>query len=243
MCRNGRYTEHGIKEIDGFCSDHWRVEPSHAVKVAPGLGHLGVLMEPASVLAKAWEHVERIGRRARGSRGACWSRARGRSACWPRSWAGQRGLEVHVLDRVETGPKPQLVKDLGAQYHTGEVKDLAAEADVVIECTGVGQLVFDIVSVTPPGCITCLTGISSGGRPIPADFSSLNKTMVLENDVLFGSVNANRRHYELAAEVLAKTDPRWLARVVNRSVPLEEWKDALVRREDDVKPIIQLSKA
>jgi hypothetical protein len=56
-------------------------------------------------------------------------------------------------------------------------------------------------------------------------------------------VNANRRHYEVAAEVLAKTDPRWLARVVNRSVPLEEWKDALVRRADDVKPIIQLSTA
>jgi hypothetical protein len=104
-----------------------------------------------------------------------------------------------------------------------------------------GQLVFDIVSVTPPGCITCLTGISSGGRPIPADFSSLNKTMVLENDVLFGSVNANRRHYELAAAALEKADPAWLARVINRRVPLEAWKDALVRREGDVKPIIQLT--
>jgi hypothetical protein len=105
----------------------------------------------------------------------------------------------------------------------------------------VGQLLFDLVSVTPPGSITCLTGISSGGRPISTDFSSLNKTMVLENDVIFGSVNANRRHYELAANVLAKADPRWLGRVVNRRVPLDEWKDALERREGDIKPIIQLS--
>jgi threonine dehydrogenase-like Zn-dependent dehydrogenase len=113
----------------------------------------------------------------------------------------------------------------------------------VIECTGVGQLVFDIVSVTPPDCVTCLTGISSGGRPIEADFAVINKTMVLENDVIFGSVNANRRHYEQAAEALAKADPKWLARVVNRRVPLADWKDALVRQKDDVKPVIQLSEA
>jgi threonine dehydrogenase-like Zn-dependent dehydrogenase len=199
-------------------------------------------MEPASVLAKAWEHVERIGRRALWHPRRVLVTGAGPIGLLAALMGRQRGLEVHVLDRIETGPKPQLVKDLGAEYHTGEVKDLAAQADVVIECTGVGQLVFDIVSVTPPGCITCLTGISSGGRPIPADFSSLNKTMVLENDVLFGSVNANRRHYELAAAALEKADPRWLARVVNRRVPLEEWKDALERREGDVKPIIQLSK-
>jgi threonine dehydrogenase-like Zn-dependent dehydrogenase len=242
MCRNGQYTEHGIKEIDGFCAERWRVPPSHAVKVAPELGHLGVMMEPASVLAKAWEHVERIGCRALWQPRRVLVTGAGPIGLLAALMGRQRGLEVHVLDRIEAGPKPQLVKDLGAEYHTGKVKDLAAHADVVIECTGAGQLVFDIISVTPPGSITCLTGISSGGRPISADFSSLNKTMVLENDVLFGSVNSNRRHYELAAQVLAKADPRWLGRVVNRRVPLDEWKDALERHADDVKPIIQLSK-
>jgi threonine dehydrogenase-like Zn-dependent dehydrogenase len=148
-----------------------------------------------------------------------------------------------VLDQVTAGPKPKLVADLGAHYHTTGISDLAAAADVVIECTGVGQLVFDIVSKTPPGCITCLTGISSGGRPISADFGTLNKTMVLENDVVFGSVNANRRHYELAADALAKADRAWLDRLVNRRVPLDDWKDALVRRPGDVKPVITIADA
>jgi glucose 1-dehydrogenase len=241
MCRNGRYTEHGIKEIDGFCAERWRVEPSHAVKVAAHLRHLGVLMEPASVLAKAWEHIERIGQRAVWNPKRVLVTGAGPIGLLAALMGRQRGLEVHVLDRHDTGPKPKLVKDLGAQYHLDSIKDLAAAADVVVECTGVGQLVFDIISVTPPGCITCLTGISSGGRPIPTDFSALNKTMVLENDVLFGSVNANRRHYELAADTLAKTDPAWLARVINRRVPLANWKDALERRADDVKPVIQLA--
>lgn len=241
MCRNGRYTEHGIKEVDGFGSERWRVPPGHAVKVAPHLGHLGVLMEPASVLAKAWDHVERIGRRAVWEPKTCLVTGAGPIGLLAALMGRQRGLEVHVLDRIADGPKPQLVKDLGAHYHTGAAKDVAAAADVVIECTGVGQLVFDIVSATPPGCVTCLTGISSGGRPIPADFGALNKAMVLENDVVFGSVNANRRHYELAADALARADPGWLGRVVNRRVPLADWKDALTRRPDDVKPVIQLA--
>ena len=129
----------------------------------------------------------------------------------------------------------------GCLGNTGPVEDLAAAADVIIECTGVGALLFDVLQHNRPGCVVCLTGISSGGRTVPVDLAAVNKTMVLENDVVFGSVNANRRHYELAADALAKADPKWLARVVNRVVPLADWKDALTRRPDDVNPIIQLS--
>jgi hypothetical protein len=59
--------------------------------------------------------------------------------------------------------------------------------------------------------------------------------------VIFGSVNANRRHYEKAADALAKADLAWLGRLVNRRVPLDQWQDALRRQADDVKPVIELS--
>ena len=64
MCRNGRYTERGIKEIHGFASERWTIEPEYAVKLDAALGELGVLMEPTSVVAKAWEQVDRVGARA-----------------------------------------------------------------------------------------------------------------------------------------------------------------------------------
>ena len=108
-----------------------------------------------------------------------------------------------------------------------------------IECTGVGQLVFDAIGTSTPGSIVCLTGISSGGRPLAVDMAALNKSMVLENDVVFGSVNANRRHYEAAAAALAKADRAWLERIITRRVPLENWKDILDRREGDVKIIVE----
>jgi|SRR5579884_3689186 len=241
MCRNGKYTERGIKGLDGYCSERYRIEPRFAVKVASHLGHLGVLLEPASVVAKAWEHVERIGRRAVWEPRRVLVTGAGPIGLLAALMGRQRGLQVDVLDRVTAGPKPGLVRDLGAGYHTGSVSDLARGADVVIECTGVGQLVFDVLGTTAPDSIVCLTGISSGGRTITADLAVVNKAMVLENDVVFGSVNANRRHYEQGAEALARADPAWLARVVNRRVPLERWRDALVRRPDDVKPVIELA--
>jgi len=63
MCRNGQYTERGVKGLHGFGSERFRIEPSFAIKVDPNLGELGVLLEPTSVVAKAWDHIERIGRR------------------------------------------------------------------------------------------------------------------------------------------------------------------------------------
>ena len=72
MCRNGQYTERGIKQIDGFMSERWRIEPEYAIKVDPSLGLLGVLLEPTTVVAKAWEQVDAIGQRPSGSRGPRW---------------------------------------------------------------------------------------------------------------------------------------------------------------------------
>jgi len=64
MCRNGQYTERGIKEIHGFMSERWRIEPEYTIKVDPTLGVLGVLLEPATVVTKAWAHVISVGVRA-----------------------------------------------------------------------------------------------------------------------------------------------------------------------------------
>jgi hypothetical protein len=65
MCRNGHYTERGIKEIDGYGAQLWTVEPDYAVRLDPRLAEVGMLMEPTTVVAKAWEQVDTIGNRTR----------------------------------------------------------------------------------------------------------------------------------------------------------------------------------
>jgi threonine dehydrogenase-like Zn-dependent dehydrogenase len=239
MCRNGGYTERGIKDRHGYASERYRIEPAFAVKIDPALGALGVLLEPTSVVAKAWDHIGRIG-----ARSSAWSPhvvlicGAGPIGLLAALLAVQRGHDVHVVDQVSDGPKPQLVADLGAVYHSDAPAPLAAMADVVVECTGVPQVVVDVLAHTAPDAVVCLTGVSTGGRTLPFDAGQVNREMVLGNAVVFGSVNANRRHYEAGADALRNADPGWLGRLVTRRVPLDGFADALVRRADDVKVVI-----
>jgi len=243
FCRNGRYTERGIKEHDGYCSERYRITPEYLVKVDPKLGTLGVLLEPASVVAKAWEQVERIGGRADWAPTTAVVTGAGPIGLLAALLGVQRGLDVHVIDQVTAGPKPELVAALGATYHTGAIADAVPGPDVVIECTGVGSLVFDAMEHVGAGGVVCLTGVSSGGRSLDVDAGTLNRSMVLENEAVVGSVNANRRHYEQAAAALAAADQAWLARLVSRRVPLADWQQALDRQPDDVKVVIEVAPA
>ncbi|MFC0623294.1 glucose 1-dehydrogenase [Kribbella deserti] len=241
MCRNGRYTERGIKALDGYASEQWTVDPAYAVKLDSGLADMGMLMEPASVVAKAWEQVEKVGDRAWFEPRTALVTGAGPIGLLAALLAVQRGLEVHVLDRVTDGPKPGLVAGLGATYHRGTVEETCAhiQPDIVIEATGVGQVVFDAMAATGPYGVLCLTGVSAVGRRLTIDADSLNRDIVLENDAVIGSVNANHRHFMLAAEALAKADRDWLASLISRRLPLDGFAGAFEPAANDVKAVIE----
>ena len=238
MCRNGRYTEHGIKGLHGFARERFRAHPDALVRLPPALGELGVLLEPTSVVAKAWEHIERIGGRARWEPHRVLVTGAGPVGLLAALMGVQRGLEVHVLDRVSDGPKPGVVEALGARYHATSVEALDLEADVVIECTGAAPVVAGVLAGTGRNGIVCLAGVSSPGRRVSVDLGAVSREWVLENDVVFGSVNANRRHYESAARALAAADASWLSTLVSRTVPVESYPDALEKRDDDIKTVV-----
>ncbi|HEX6472430.1 MAG TPA: glucose 1-dehydrogenase [Streptosporangiaceae bacterium] len=242
MCRNGRYTERGIKEIHGYGSQLWTVEEDYAVRLAPELADVGMLLEPTTVVAKAWDHIERIGNRAWFGPRRVLVTGAGPIGLLAALLGAQRGLEVHVLDRVDSGIKPQLVRDLGAHYHTGGIPEVARTAvpDIVIEATGVDRLVLDAMEHNAAAGIVCLTGVSTAGRTVGFDAGAVNREIVLQNDVVFGSVNANHRHYEQAAEALAKADRSWLSRLITRRLPLERAAEAFEPGGDDVKVVIEL---
>jgi glucose 1-dehydrogenase len=243
MCRNGLYTEHGIKQLDGFCAERFCIEQQFAVRVEPHLRQTGVLLEPTSVVAKAWEHLERIGHRTQS-----WRPRRvlvtgaGPIGLLAALLAHQRGCELHVYDRVRDGLKPDLVARLGGQYHCTAIEAaVEVKPDVIIECTGAAQVIATAIHATSPGGILCLAGLSSGAHRIAFDFTAFGQSMVLENDVIFGTVNANRRHYELAAAALAQADPQWLQALITRRVPLKDWQRAFDHQPGDIKVVIDLT--
>ena len=206
MCRNGQYTERGIKEIHGFMSERWRIEPEYAIKVDPSLGILGVLLEPTTVITKALEQVVAVGQRAFWEPKTVLVTGAGPIGLLAAAVASLGGAEVHVLDRVETGLKPELVRALGATYHSGSVLDLGFEPDVIVECTGVGSVIADSIQMIGAGGVVCLTGVGAGGLSGLA-VADVAAAAVLKNNVIVGSVNANKRHWYKASERLSRLGP------------------------------------
>ncbi len=243
MCRNGRYVERGIKERHGFGAERFRIEPDFAIRIDPALGTIGVLVEPASIVAKAWDQIERIGARSR-----AWApqtalvTGAGPVGLLSALMGKQRSLDVHVLDRSETGPKPALARSLGATYHAKGLAELDGFApDILVECTGAPAVIRDVLGRTAPDGIVCLAGVTAPGHAFEFDIGSYNRTMVLNNATVFGTVNANRRHYEMAAQALARADENWLADLITRRVPVERWEQALENRPDDIKVIVEFA--
>ncbi len=241
MCSNGRYTERGIKQVDGFMAERWRIEPDYAVRVDKSLGTLGVLLEPTTVVAKAWEHIAAIGRRTFWDPSAVLVLGAGPIGLLAALIGVQHGADVHVVDRVTSGPKPALVRQLGATYHTGAIADLGVEPDIVVECTGVASLIRQALETISPGGIICLTGVGAPVTPDRVSATALATDVVLKNIAAFGSVNANRRHYYHAAKVLAAADPSWLEQLITRRVSPAGAQQALQRAPDDIKAVMEFA--
>ena len=109
----------------------------------------------------------------------------------------------------------------------------------------------------PPGRQRLILGHESLGRVVdPGDLTGVGSAnaighgvgrlateAVLKNLVVFGSVNANRRHYYRAAKALAAADPGWLSRLVTRRVGLTDMSSALRREPDDIKVLLEFGHA
>ena len=176
FCRNGRYTERGIKALHGYGSERWRIEPEFAVKLDPALGpgrrpdgadHGGGegLGADRPRAARATLGPERVLVTGAGPIGLLAALL-----------AHQRGYDVHVLDRATDGPKPELARALGATYHAAPVTEVDPPPDIIVEATGASQVVLDAMAHTAANGIVCLTGISSGGHAISLDAATLNRT-------------------------------------------------------------------
>ena len=240
MCRNGQYTSRGITRLHGFAREWWRCEADELIRINPSLADLGVLVEPMSVVMKAWEQIERIGLRSYFKPRVAAITGAGTIGLLAALGGVQRGMDVHVFDLATSGPKPELVAALGAHYHSGPITGMTPP-DIIIECTGAAQAIADVLMLGNPACITCLVGMSSKEASVPLDVSEFNQRTVRRNGIVFGSVNANRRHYEQAESQLTSADPKWLSRLLSRRVALDDFAEALNRRPADIKVIIDMA--
>ena len=86
-----------------------------------------------------------------------------------------------------------------------------------------------------------MVGSSSHPQPEELNVIQLNRRMVLGNIVVFGVVNANKRHYELAADAIRQADRNWVRGLITRRERLANWQAAFQRQPDDVKVVLDLA--
>ena len=121
------------------------------------------------------------------------------------------------------------------------MKEVGFEPDAIIECTGVGQVIAESIQTVAASGIVCLTGVGHGGVVTSTACADIAAAAVLKNNVIVGSVNANKRHWYRAAEFLARADRSFLARLITRRVRPEDFTKALEREPDDIKVVVQFS--
>ena len=201
-----------------------------------------MLLEPTSIVAKAWDHTERIGERSRS-----WQpktmlvTGAGPVGLLAALIGAQHGLDVHVLDHYENLQKRELVRQLGGTYHLEKLADIGLKARYSDGMQRRAGVVRDVLGSTAASGIVCLVGVTQPGHDFDVDVGALNRTMVLDNNTVFGTVNANRMHYEMAGEVLHKADKAWLNALITRCEPVEQWTQSLRMQPDDIKVIVDFS--
>jgi len=253
MCLNGLYTERGIKGRHGFLAELYAEEPKFLVTIPEELSAFAVLLEPLSIVEKAMDQIKRIQSRM------VWQPERavvlgaGTIGLLAGMLLRLGGLEVHIYNRSEQKIKRDLTESIGANYVLAGAHPLGHEleseigpVDIVVEATGFSPLAFDAMDMVGPNGIVCLTGVSGGSRTLQIAADHLNLEMVLMNKVVFGTVNANRRHFESGVGHLREIEARWpgvLWRMITRRFPIERFSEALQRSSQDVKTVIEIASA
>lgn len=212
------------------------------MKIPDSVGGCGVLTEPTSIIAKAFEQIGHIAdqREIWQPRTALVLGA-GPIGLLAALACSQRGIELHVLDRVTDGPKPDLVQRLGGRYHH-DTDSLADGYDLTLECSGTAPLMLEALQRTAAAGTACLIGIPSAGTKTEIDLGGLYRHLVLTNQIVIATITANRRHFQEAIQILAQADRDWLSAVITRRLDPGDWEQAFHQSQGkDVKTVIRLA--
>lgn len=251
MCLYGNYTERGIKGAHGYMGQYYSEKPDFMVKIPPALRPFAVLLEPLSIVEKAtyqaWKIQERM----------LWQPKRavilgaGSIGILATILLRLRQLEVRVYAKTPVDSvQADVLRQLGATYESVDdhpitgLKDELGQIDFILEATGDSAVAFEAFAEIGINGVVCLAGVSGGNSRIQIPADVINLQMVLGNRLAFGTVNANRRYFEMGVQHFQQAEARWpgiFERLITRRVPFDDFKSALDRRPEDIKTLLTIS--
>jgi threonine dehydrogenase-like Zn-dependent dehydrogenase len=257
LCRTGGYLERGIWGLDGYQTEYVVDQDLYVVRVPSELEAVGVLCEPLSVAEKAIDEAVHLqsGRLPDASATSKWLQQQrcmvaglGPIGLLAAMALRLRGAAVYGLDIVEPdSQRPKWLVDIGGHYvdarkvPADRVDEELGEMDLILEATGVPSLAFNLLDALAPDGVYVLTGIPGGDRPLQIPGSELMRQLVLDNQVMVGSVNAARDHFQMAVEDLTRALERWgdhVTRLITHHYPYTEFATAMDNHAPDAIKIV-----
>lgn len=225
MCQTGKYRERGIRGLDGYQTEYVVDKEEYVVRVPPELEAVGVLLEPLSIVEKAIDEALRL-QIARCPEAAitpdwlfgrqCLVAGLGPVGLLAAMVLSLRGGQVYGLDVVDaTSARPKWLQGIGGRYVDGrqvpveKVKSDIGSMELILDASGIANLEFGLLDALALNGVYVLTGIPGGDRPFQLAGAELVRQLVLGNQVMVGSVNAARGHFQMGVNDLLRAHLRW----------------------------------
>ena len=235
-CLTGDYFERGITRLDGFAREIVTEDATQVIAVPRPLGRFGVLAEPTSVCARAIRHARTIGARQPWEPSRALVLGAGAIGMLTTFLLRLDGFEVWTAAREAADDlRATLAAATGARYVSTvdtTFEELRAETggfDLVVEATGDAQVMADSIAMLRRSGVACLLGLDAHAGTVQLPGRVLGFEMMLENRVVFGSVNANPQDWAAAVDALDRARTRWpdaLDGLIGLRVPLDRFADA-----------------
>lgn len=251
-CISGKYEERGIMRRHGFMAEYYVELPQFLNRLPPVVEPFAVLLEPMSVVEKGIDHAYLLQRRL-----ASWTPKTAMVlGGGPVGLLGAAALRARGLRTVVVGREPpidlraQIAKELGAEYVSVErstIHDVPAQVghpDLVLEATGSARVVFDAMEVLAPNGVLCLLSVTGGATMNEEPIERINQLLVLGNQVVFGSVNANPRHFARGVEDFVTIERQWpgvMNKLLTNRIPWTEHKTWFDSRGSGIKSTLEIN--
>jgi len=223
LCLTGNYTERGIKGRHGYQTQFVVDQECYAIKVPASVAAVAVMTEPMSVVQKALDEAGLIQRARLPYIGENWLQGKtaliaglGPIGLLAALVLRLRGANILGLDIIETSsPRVKIFEALGGVYFNDKTLDPVAlrkaypQIDLVLDAAGVAKLDFDLMELLGVNGLFVLTGVPGDQRLLNVDGAKLMRTMVLKNQVMVGSVNADFQHFKQGIADFEEATKKW----------------------------------
>jgi len=261
FCFTGDFTERGIKMRHGYMTEFFVEDEEHLNRVPPDLRDIAVLVEPLTVAEKALTQVWQVQQRLpwNGVPDSIKGRGQGKTAvvlgAGPIGILGAmallvNGFKTFVYSRSPApNPKAEIVEAIGAKYISSQkvpVEHFAEQVgniDLVYEGLGAANISFELMEYLGLNGAFVFTGIPAHKPAIPIKGDTLMRHIVLKNQVIIGTVNADRAAFQSAIRDLALFKQRWpeaIRNVITGRFTMESYQELLLGKATGIKNVISL---